>query len=66
MHLQQILEHGLKPQRKDLAPNKLVTFWTIIETSIDHGTFERCSDESGIRFLQDRRFKYFMMRNKWL
>ncbi|CAF2383810.1 unnamed protein product [Rotaria sp. Silwood2] len=35
--LQNILEHGLKPQRKDLPLVKQITLWKIIETSIDHG-----------------------------
>ncbi|CAF3879023.1 unnamed protein product [Rotaria sordida] len=35
--LQNILEHGLKPQQKDLPLAKQITVWKIIETSIDHG-----------------------------
>ncbi|CAF3397719.1 unnamed protein product [Rotaria sp. Silwood1] len=35
--LQNILEHGLKSQRRDLPLVKQINLWKIIETSIDHG-----------------------------
>ncbi|CAF4530174.1 unnamed protein product, partial [Rotaria magnacalcarata] len=35
--LQDILEHGLKPQRKDLPVVKQMNLWKIIETSLEHG-----------------------------
>jgi hypothetical protein len=35
--LQNILEHGLKQQQKDLPVAKQITLWKIIETSTDIG-----------------------------
>lgn len=37
-NIQQMLEHGLKLQRKDLSQNKQMTLWKIIEASVDHGS----------------------------
>lgn len=41
--LQDILEHGLTSQRKDVSSAKQVNLWKIIEKSIDHGKICICS-----------------------